>query len=538
MKTLAWNCRGLGNPRAQRSFRLLVRQRSPQIIFLSETKLTVNEANVFRSKCQWRNMISVPCQSRKGGLILLWNDEVNLCLRSYSRLHIDAEITEADGRVWRLTGFYGESVAADRGESWNCLKNLGRNSLMPWVILGDFNETLHDNEQLSINRRPATQIVAFRDVVDQLEMQDLGYEGYKYTWCNRRDAENNVQVRLDRALGNNQWISLYPHYKVLHLPFASSDHCPILLDSYCNETRVHRDGVRRRFRFEKMWLSHDDCKNIIKESWDDMPGSINVSGKLERLSDKLFDWNATTFGHVGRKIKELQAEMCRARNEGQPFDSNKIKSLEAQLDRILENEEIMWKQRSRNNWLAEGDRNTKFFHSTASYRRKKNRIVTLRDENGMEVEDEVGKMNISVDYFSNLFKSNGFPRSSPISELVKDRVTPQMNQLLSSDYTAEEIKTALLQMGALKAPGPDGYPALFYQKFWEVVGGDVVDLVMNFLHTGSMPDGINHTAIVLIPKVDNPVDMTQFRPISLCNVIYKIIAKVLANRLKQILPDF
>ena len=111
-----------------------------------------------------------------------------------------------------------------------------------------------------------------------------------------------------------------------------------------------------------------------------------------------------------------------------------------------------------------------------------------------------------------------------------------MQQTLTNEFNAEEIKSALFQMGPTRALGPDGMNALFYQKFWHIVGDTVVSAVLEFLNNGHMLLALNHTHIVLIPKINNPVKMSDFRPISLCNVIYKIIAKVLANRLKQILP--
>ena len=112
-----------------------------------------------------------------------------------------------------------------------------------------------------------------------------------------------------------------------------------------------------------------------------------------------------------------------------------------------------------------------------------------------------------------------------------------MHEVLSSKYTAKEVKVALFQMGPTKAPGHDGINALFYQKFWHVVGDTVVLAMLDFLNNGNMLPKINHTNIVLIPKNRNPVKISDFRPISLCNVIYKIISKVLANRLKQVLPQ-
>ena len=92
-------------------------------------------------------------------------------------------------------------------------------------------------------------------------------------------------------------------------------------------------------------------------------------------------------------------------------------------------------------------------------------------------------------------------------------------------------------MGPTKAPSPDGMNALFYQKFWHIMGDNVVTIVLDYLNSGVMGLDINHTNIVLMPKIKSLERMSDFRPISLCNVIYKIISKVLANKLKQILPS-
>jgi hypothetical protein len=92
-------------------------------------------------------------------------------------------------------------------------------------------------------------------------------------------------------------------------------------------------------------------------------------------------------------------------------------------------------------------------------------------------------------------------------------------------------------MFPLKALGPDGYPAQFFQKHWDLCGGEVTNAVLRIQKGEESPEGINKTFILLIPKVVSPEELGQFRPISLCNVIYKIASKVLANRLKAILPE-
>ena len=112
-----------------------------------------------------------------------------------------------------------------------------------------------------------------------------------------------------------------------------------------------------------------------------------------------------------------------------------------------------------------------------------------------------------------------------------------MLNILSSEFSANEVKTTLFQMGPTKTSGTDGMNAIFYQKFWHIVGNDVTNAILDFLNSSNMLPEINYTHIVLIPKVTSSEKMSDFRPISMCNVISKIIFKILANRLKLILPQ-
>lgn len=119
---------------------------------------------------------------------------------------------------------------------------------------------------------------------------------------------------------------------------------------------------------------------------------------------------------------------------------------------------------------------------------------------------------------------------------VPARVTTLMNEKLDAPFTVHEVHQALFMMGASKAPGPDGFTAGFFQHHWDTVGLGVTNVVLHFLNGGGMPDGVNQTTLVLVPKVKNPQELKNFRPISLCNVVYKLCSKVLANRIR-IFPD-
>ena len=134
----------------------------------------------------------------------------------------------------------------------------------------------------------------------------------------------------------------------------------------------------------------------------------------------------------------------------------------------MENQhELYWKQRATTHWLKHGDRNTRFFHEFASARRRRNRISRLVEEDGSVVEDAEGIHNLVTNFYTSLFQSNEGSRFEELLEAVPSRVTNAMNADLMKEYTEEEVKNALDSMGDLKAPGPDGMPALFYKKIRE-----------------------------------------------------------------------
>ena len=144
---------------------------------------------------------------------------------------------------------------------------------------------------------------------------------------------------------------------------------------------------------------------------------------------------------------------------------------------------------------------------------------------------------VILDYFTSIFHTNGPTDTTAVVEAIQPVVIDPMNEYICQPFQADEIHRALKQMHPKKSPGPDGMPPLFYQHFWSLSGECVTNAVLAFLNSGVIPPKFNETHIVLIPKVKNPTKVTQYRPISLSNVISRLASKVLANRLRSLLPD-
>eukprot|EP00253_Pinus_taeda_P015965 PITA_15965 len=199
-------------------------------------------------------------------------------------------------------------------------------------------------------------------------------------------------------------------------------------------------------------------------------------------------------------------------------------------------EEEEQRQKSRCLWLRAGDKNTSFFHNSLKLRRAGNQIERIVVE-GKEIRDHEEIKEETYRHFKSLLSAD--PQSQENTKflsLIENKISDLQNKELDQEVTEEEIKLSVFSMQQDKAPGPDGFTVAFYRNNWETIKKDFIRMVKNVFLKCKMGNNIKSSHLALIPKDINPLSFDRFRPISLCNVSYKVITKILANRLKKLLP--
>ncbi|XP_042939571.1 uncharacterized protein LOC122274613 [Carya illinoinensis] len=263
---------------------------------------------------------------------------------------------------------------------------------------------------------------------------------------------------------------------------------------------------------------------------------LRTQDSLLTCKTRLQVWSKLKGGGKNRTLqqKRILLKELQLLNKGDL--NNEIKGLQSEVDVMLEEEEIKWRQRSKQLWLKEGDKNSKYFHKCATQRRQWNEIKVIENESGKKARSQEDISLLFQDYYQNLFESSNPRNIEDVLRDIEPGVTDEMNRQLVKECSLAEVKQAVFEMNPMSAPSLDGFSAGFYQDNWQCVGVGVFLAVKEVLSGGRDLGRINETFIVLIPKKKKPVFFSKYKPISLCNVLYKIVSKVLANRLKKILP--
>ncbi|KAG5594744.1 hypothetical protein H5410_035976 [Solanum commersonii] len=279
--------------------------------------------------------------------------------------------------TWCLTGIYAPNNRVEREEVWWELGSARGLFDGPWVVCGDFNTVRFPSEKRNCSRFTRA-MYDLSDFIEDMSLQDPHLIGSKYTW--RKGESYDVAARLDRFLFSEEWNEEFKNIKQTTLQKVTSDHTPILLQSGNWEPR------RSYFKFENWWLQTEGFLDRVKMWWNSIVcegrSDFILAFKLRALKDKLKEWAKTSNGNLAMQKQNILAKLAELeeiQDQRVLTEDETLSKAELLVDfeSIAKCEEIAWRQRSRVNWLKQGDNNTKFFHRSANAHRRYNNIDEL-----------------------------------------------------------------------------------------------------------------------------------------------------------------
>ena len=210
---------------------------------------------------------------------------------------------------------------------------------------------------------------------------DLGFTENSYTWSNKRWGADYIKQHLDRDIANISWRLAFPKVAIYHLGALNSDHAPFLID-----TNPQHPFTIRLFQFQAIWTRDSRCGEVISKAWEkDHLGStcFNFYSKQFNTTSTLKIWNREVFGVCQIKINEFSVKLEEVQKRpANEFNARLEADIQAELNEWLLWNELMWRQKSRETWLKEGNRNSRFFHLSTIIRRGQNSIDAIKLDNG------------------------------------------------------------------------------------------------------------------------------------------------------------
>ncbi|GKA64593.1 RNA-directed DNA polymerase, eukaryota, reverse transcriptase zinc-binding domain protein [Tanacetum coccineum] len=487
LKIASWNIRGLCKIRKHNAVKELIVDENVSICDVLETRLKGDKVKKIGKRLfgrwSWYDN-SMEC-SRGCRILVGWDSEkiqCNIVHASYQAVLCLFEIQSSNKRLF-CTFVHAEISGKLRKKLWNDL-NIYKAVINdgPWVIMGDLNVSLNIDDHSEGIYSMTQDMEEFKECINDLKMEDICRSGLHYTWImSLLNPNSSILKKIDRVMGNEEFLEEYFRAHVVFLPYGISDHSPVVLT--CPQTIKAKS---RSFRFANYIADKDDFLGVIKDNWKtgvEGFAMFKLAKKLKALKPTMnkLNWkNGNLFENVKKLKKDL--DEVQKRIDADPNNSllrEQGVGLFKEYSLDLEDEEKLLLQKSKVEWLKEGDKNSAYFHKVlksidAELRKFVGRTIKIDDQEACRMINEV---------------------------------------------SSKEIKEALFDIDDNKALRPDGYTAKFFKQSWNVIGEDVCNAVKEFFSKGKLLKELNATLITLVPKGD-PLSLYLF---TLVMEVFKLI---------------
>ncbi|KAL9227918.1 hypothetical protein vseg_003553 [Gypsophila vaccaria] len=535
-----WNIRRMNMSRKRKEINFFLKNNEVGLFGLLETKIKnkafLKAVDSFDSWC-----ISTNNGYHSGGRIwVLWKPSMSrVQFKEYNAQFIHMKIDSLFQRSsFFLTLVYAFNDILEREPLWSSLRRLSLQTQGPWAIVGDFNCVLRPSERVGGNV-PSVEMEPFKTCVEDRGVFDITSVGALFTWNNKQKPESRIYSRIDRFLVNKAWSNSMPDSFAHFMPEGMCDHTPCIVSQ---SKQLQR---KRSFKYFNMWGSSKKFLPLLHYHWDNkIPGSsmFKLVKNLKLLKPVLKELNKDYYNEIEVHTEALELKIRAMQEELRKDPSNKLLMEEEynglhELKIMMEARASFLAQKAKMKWIEGGDTNTAFFHGIIKSRRAANSVYRIEDRHGKVWDSPECIKGAFLDFYQQLLGNR--QETSKVHKKIMDqgpRCTKDMNGCLLAPDTGKEIKDIIFSIPDNKSPGLDDFTSKFYKDAWMVIGEDVIATVQEFFRNRKLLSQVNATNIVLIPKIERPVSVQHFRRIACCNLIYKVISKLICNRLATVLP--
>ncbi|KAJ9543996.1 LOW QUALITY PROTEIN: hypothetical protein OSB04_023703 [Centaurea solstitialis] len=518
----------------------IVRRNKCNILCVQETNLQETDSKVIAGCWGSGNFdfVTVGSKGRSGGLVTIWDPDLVVkesVVLDRSFLLVKCRWVPLN-KSFYIMNIYAPNSLAGREELWRKLTDVIRSDMSTgWVVCGDFNEVRCPEE-----RRGSAFVSrgadSFNNFIGNLDLVEPRLGGRRFTW---KSGDGLKHSKLDRFLLSRGFLNIWNNPGAFALQSLYSDHNPIVLDS-----GSHNFGPVP-FKFFNSWLFSDDLEGVIFQSWSNGGDFHSDDSEILMLRKKLWrtkicikDWRKAVVESRAKDLEDLKVKHNALEVLDDALGLSLVEKNEKDLIlgkiRDMEERDLMdLKQKAKINWLRNSVENLRFFHSIVNAKRRRSWMHDILI-NGVWITDPNSIKSHVFYFFQAKYKKNSEAILSFRSRHIR-KISDRQLGFLSAPFSEEEVKLAVC--GREKAPGPDGFTFAFLRKFWSSISADFFTAVKDFERNPSHVAACNNSFISLIPKVKDPLNLNDYRPIHLMESISKVISKILAEQLKAVVGD-
>ncbi|CAM8982906.1 unnamed protein product [Rhodiola kirilowii] len=520
-RVACWNVRGLNHPSKKSEVRDWITRDRLNCVVLVEVKLQEDRwVSAIESCClnpSWKGVCSEIVEDW-ARIMLLWDEEVVQISQIVRKSHFICCKIQCGSCSFNVGFVYASNITSNRTSMWKEMESIIRNDAGSWLIMGDFNCVLNAEEKRNGKILKDTELIDLNSFVTICDLSDIPASGHFFSWSNKNCVpDQRIWCKLDRAMGNDNWLNSHPNASAVFLPPGISDHCPVMV-SWGEENRR-----RTSLRYCNFWEELEGYQEKVSQCWNSTRVCRNlfmVQSKLKAMKVMMKDQFVKMSKGMEKRVDELREELgaMQLLVEQHPNDQvlvQKESCLIKDFRKLKEHQLLFYQQWEKIRWLKEGDANSQFFHSFLKGRRSKNNILLVKDADGITYTDPHVIKAEFVNYFKSILAVS--TPCKPIDPSVIQRgnkLEESQCRPLISEASDIEIWFALARIGSDKSPGPDGFSASFFRKNWRLIGKEFCAAIRHCLKFNALPKGLNAVVIALIPKTKIASEPGDYRPIA------------------------